>query len=113
MCTFAAARSDSPQRLQNRRLGGLPSPHCPQTRSPSCSCRVGTALATGRRAALISWGVTACGWPPEPAGAPETLASSADPSGRCAGGPLHEPAPGAPETGAPETGPAALGGWLP
>ena len=39
--TTSALPSDSPQRLQNFRAGGLPSPHSPQMRSPGCSRRVG------------------------------------------------------------------------
>src|SRR5579875_3416683 len=44
--TRSASSSELPQRLQNLRTGGLPSPHCPQMRSPGRSLRVGLVFVT-------------------------------------------------------------------
>jgi hypothetical protein len=71
-----AVSSEEPHRLQNRRVGGLPSPQFPQIRSSGCSCRVGGATSgwgVGRRRSGCGvigggWGLAAgragAGWTP-------------------------------------------------
>jgi hypothetical protein len=67
--TTVAVCNDSPHRLQNRRDGGLPSPHAPQIRSSGCSVRVGAEgaggvglLRTGACGRLSAgWGLRAAG----------------------------------------------------
>src|SRR3954468_21411817 len=87
--TTCAASSEVPQRLQNFRVVGLPSPHSGQTRSPGSSRRVGGRRwieTLGGRAAV---GRGAAGWwgrvAPPPGGAAGRVADVA--SGRSRGRP--------------------------
>src|SRR6266545_1778963 len=59
--TVSAVASDPPHRLQNLRMGGLPSPHSPQTRSPGLSRLVGGLGFTVGGRMLVACGMTACG----------------------------------------------------
>ena len=59
-----AVCNELPHLLQNRRVGGLPSPQSPQIRSSGCSRRVGGAVTTGAtgRRGRNGWGGSGSGW---------------------------------------------------
>src|SRR4051812_23729099 len=59
--TARASARERPHRLQKRRVGRFPSPHSPQTRSPSSSRRLGADFGTARRAGGRSCGATTPG----------------------------------------------------